>query len=371
MTDNHSLLVPPSSASIFLHCHGSGHAQLHMPDLFSIPSEEGTGAHMHSNACFNLNVDAEYFIGADFNGFKVTEEQVEHVQGYLDMVRNTEGEYRYVEKRLELPEISEHLFGTVDSAIYSSRHRLLNTDDLKYGFDPVSIEANGQLWVYSLMLALFLKKNNLAVSKVKMGIYQPRAMTGETYESETIAVTQLIEWGEEVLKPAVIATIDPTSPRTAGKHCKYCKAKIACPEYLSWCNYIVEFPLPVTDEMVHQFLQWEKTTKPLIKDAKAYGTDRLHRGFAIDGCKMVKQIKHRQLDDKEETAKDLLASGATKEQVYKFEIRSPNQLKIKIDKTLHEIIEDHSYTPEGGKVIALMSDKRAAVSNSKEIFKNG
>jgi len=372
MQPTHSLLFPPSSAEKRLNCFGSGYAELEMPDLFSQPAEEGTGAHMHSEACFNLNCDALRFLGCEFNHIEVTREQCEYVQMYVDLIRDRPGDNRFIELRLSLPEISEQLYGTLDSGVYDSITKTLYVDDLKYGYSLVTVERNGPLWVYALMFLVFLKSQGLAVDHVQLGIVQPRI--GDLVETKLISAVQLRDWGEDVLRPAVKAVLDPNSPRTPGEHCKHCKAKMTCPEYLSWCGYVIQPPFTMSDERIATVLQWEKTAKQLISDAKAYGTERQQRGFHIPGCKLVKNRKHRQVKDKDELPFAMLIAGAEEKQMFDYPepvLKSPAQLEKSIDKKLHPQLKEHFYTPEGGSTIALMDDSRVAVATTQEKFKHG
>lgn len=184
----------------------------------------------------------------------------------------------------------------------------------------------------------------------------------------------MFDWGEDVLRPAVKAVLDRTSPRIPGEWCKYCKAKMTCPEYLSWCSYVIQPPFTMNDERIVTVLKWEKTTKQLFKDAKIYGTERVQRGHHVPGCKLVNNRKHRQVRDKDKLIDDMLDLGVDLDDMYnEIEpvVKTPSQLEKNIDKKLHPQLKEHFYTPEGGSTIALMDDSRAAVATTTEKFKHG
>ena len=378
----HSLLIAPSSGYKRLNCSGSGYAELEMPNLFSYPAEEGTGAHEHCQACFNLKVPATFFLGKVFNDIVVTREQCVHVQFYLDTI-NDYGRgvqyLHYVEHRITLPEISEHLFGSCDNAIFLHHNGFLYVDDFKYGFDNVEVEGNVQLWIYALaMLSLrdramyrLLMALGFKVKGIQISIIQPRTMNGETYKTQLITPYDLESWGIQVLKPAMIAALDPHASRTAGVHCKHCKAKITCPEYLKWCNGVIEPPFQLTVDTIRNYMELEPSAKKLFEQAKQYGTEKLQRGFTVAGCKLVKTNKHRKLSNDEECATALLAGGATEEDVYTKKVKTPSQLEKSVGKVLKATVEAYTFKPEGSPVIALISDNRVAVATSKELFKNG
>jgi len=128
----------------------------------------------------------------------------------------------------------------------------------------------------------------------------------------------------------------------------------------------------MTDERISSVLKWEKTTKQLFENAKEHGTERLQRGFNVPGCKLVKNRKNAVLKDGETLGETLVSNGASPADVYKLPvIKSPNQLKLSLDKKHHKLIKDNTYTPDGGASIALMEDTRPAIATSKEIFKDG
>ena len=357
---DHSKLVSPSSSSMWLFCAGSSHAQLHMPDLFSHPAEEGTAVHMMAEACFRFDCDTGRFLGKEFNNITMTESMCDDVQEFLNLCRGYEGK-RYVEYKLSMPSISDELFGTLDFAVAAAK--VLYLFDLKYGFENVTVDANGQLWIYALMLLQELPE----VETIVLGIFQPRVRSHNKLETKTVSALQIKQWSQEVLKPAVKAALDSTSPRTPGGHCKHCKAKITCPEYLSWCNYHIEPPFNLSSETIATVLKWAPTVKKLIAQAESYGNDWLQRGIKIPGCKLVKKVKHRKIKDERTLASDLLDAGVSENLIFNRKIKTPAQLEKSIDK---QLLEGHFYTPEGEKTIALLEDSRPAVATSKDIFKN-
>lgn len=376
MQQAHSLLLPPSGANIWFpdRCSGSSHAQKHLPDLYSLPAIEGVGAHMHAQACFNVGINADKFQGPNrsFNGVKITNDQVQHVQDYVDLIRSRPGSIRYIELKMSLPGIHSDLFGTLDSGVYDAVTGILFIDDLKYGFDDVSAVDNPQLWIYATMLVQYLwKMFKIVPKRIQIGIFQPRSNQGERESYQQISYEELIAWRDTTLVKAVKAAVNPQARRTPGAHCKHCKAKLNCPEYGEWSNYNVEPPFPLTDESIVKIMEVAPTFKRLHEDALVHGTDRRQRGFNLAGTKLVRKVKHRILTDAQLVANELLEEGATPEQIYKNpEIKSPNQLEKSVDKKLKPIIEKYSHKPRGDVVIALLKDNRTAIATTQEVFNN-
>jgi len=372
----HSNLLSPSGANKWFNCHGSSLAQLHLPDLYSEPAEQGTGAHMHSEACKLVGLPASSFLGRKFNGFEVTADQVEHIQEYLDLLssRSARPEHRFIELKMSLPEISKDLFGTLDDGTYAHAERMLYVDDLKYGFDDVSAVDNYQLWIYALMMLNYLQvKFSIVPAKVQMGIFQPRSNSGVKYSSQVVNYHDVLHWGKTKLEPTVKAVENPLAKRSPGAHCKHCKAKINCPEYNEWCKGAIEPPFPLTEESIAEILTVAPTVEKLKNEAIAFGTERIQRGFKIPGCKLVRTNKHRIITDTTATETQLIAAGAPLVEIYApNKLKSPSQLEktFKGKKKLLEVVEKYSYKPVGDTKIALLSDSRQAIATTSEVFKN-
>ena len=372
----HSRLLAPSGAAIWLlGCAGSGHAQAEHPDLYSLPAEEGTAAAMHSDISFKLNVDADVFRGRKFNDIDVTEDQIIYIQGYLELVRSRPGKQRFHEHRMALPQINKDLFGTLDSAVYDEATKILFLCDLKYGFDDVTAVNNPQLWIYAVMLLIELKdKYGIVPTAVHLTIFQPRTNTGDRVSIQRVTVNDIMMWAQSVLVPGIAATLDPHALRTPGKWCKHCKAKINCPEYGKWSNYNIEPPFPVDDKNILKIMEVAPTFKRLEEQAKAYGTERLQRGFEIPGTKLIRKVKHRAIDDKEQTVADLLSVRILDAaEIYKpLELKTPAQLDkiVRGRDDVQAVLDDHIYKPRGDESIALLSSSRPAVATTREVFEN-
>jgi hypothetical protein len=110
---------------------------------------------------------------AKFYNYLVTEEMADHVQLYVDYVRNLMNETKGVlaiEHRVHLKTLHPDLYGTCDAIVYED-FGTLHVIDFKYGAGiPVEVEGNEQVMYYALG-ALELGD----FEKVVLHIVQPRA----------------------------------------------------------------------------------------------------------------------------------------------------------------------------------------------------
>lgn len=361
----HSTFASPSGSDKWLYCAGSSQAQQYMPDLYNHVREEGHAAHTHLEMSLELDVSPYYFLDKTFNNIKVTREQCADVNEYIKYLKKP-GLEIFTEEKISAKCGNYEIFGTLDIWRYDKTTETLYVDDFKYGYVAVDIKLNSQLWIYAWLL---LKKIKKSIKKIVISIFQPRVQVGKTFKSTTINPGVLLNWGATVLKQAVEDAHNPNAKRTPGKHCKYCKAKITCPEYLEYSGYNIEPPHPLTPEFIGMMQQKKPAITNMFKQCDDIGTQMLLRGVPVPGCKLVEKTKHNQLKDRDKIAASLVASGVSDDCVYDKKVKNPSALKKSIPKQYHEIIDTNTYKPRGDKTIALLEDNRIAVASSKDIFK--
>ena len=114
----------------------------------------------------------------------------------------------FIEQRISFTDYVPHGFGTSDVVIITDGQ--MEVVDLKYGAGiPVSAEGNPQMRIYGLgaYLAWCWAYD---IQRVRMTIYQPRL---DSISSDTMTVTDLLEWAEKELAEAVAMGItDGTRP---------------------------------------------------------------------------------------------------------------------------------------------------------------
>jgi hypothetical protein len=194
------------------------------PRSSSQAADEGTAAHQVRGDALELGLDAYDFIGTSLtiNGveYPCTEDTAEFLQEGIDWLRSQPGEM-IVEHRVNLDRWMPGNYGTLDTALIDRSARRLTIDDLKFGFDWVN-PWSPQLRIYGLGVIDNFDLED-AVDEVILMIDQPRAGGLKPW---SCSVEELLQWGEDVLKPAV-AAIDGPDPqfKVTTDGCKYCPVK--------------------------------------------------------------------------------------------------------------------------------------------------
>lgn len=248
----HALLSPSGFKALML-CPAKPAMERGRPDDASEYADEGTAAHFLGAWCLERGEQAPLYLGrlihvtpegASWDGsdgarsFAVTEEFAEHVQTYVDTVRDYVGPdgQLFVEQALPIDHITGETDaeGTGDAVIVRGDELIVG--DLKFGRGvEVQAEGNPQLKLYALG---GLRKFDLVgdIARVRVFICQPRA--GGTTEA-VYTVDELQAWARDEATPAAekamqiyqrVGINDVT--QWCGPHedaCRFCKAKGDCP----------------------------------------------------------------------------------------------------------------------------------------------
>jgi hypothetical protein len=225
----------------------------------SVYADEGTAAHLLAEMCLASGKAPHDFIGQKITlnhrpaqPFAIDFDFAEAVAVYVDWVRGLQA----VGYQVELEQTVEpawawtgdvhqpqdaslpfDLFGTSDCVAtlkVSQTEGVLVIGDLKFGRGIlVEVKDNAQLKYYALgaLRLAELKLAGIKFETVTTVIVQPRAShpDGPT-RVHTYARQELIDWGRNVLKPGIDRALLPNQPLTAGEHCRFCPAVLACPE---------------------------------------------------------------------------------------------------------------------------------------------
>ena len=219
-------------------------------------------------------------------------EMREHVQGFIEWVRNQtlEGDTVLIEERVELPFLHKtEAFGTVDVAIIEPFGRL-HIIDFKYGQGFVDHNNNSQMSFYALGLA---HKLNYDIEDVAMTIYQPRAGTEDPARTSVLTVKELLKWRDtfqDAINKAEGAR--PAKLLNPGEHCKWCPAKVICPEIskkamsnakLDFSAKVQPGPRDLSPQQLKDFLDRADYLELWVKEVKAYAEEVLRKGQGIPG----------------------------------------------------------------------------------------
>jgi hypothetical protein len=163
---SHAKLWQPSGAPIWANCNGAPEFVADIPNPSNERAAEGTAAHWVAQYRLTKGVWPEVGNSAP-NGVEITEEMIDYVSVYVDLVESTPATVRGIEEKVHSPRIEKGCFGTVDHWCFDQQTSTLYDDDLKYGWGIV------ESWEQHLCYACGLL-DKYPAENVVMRIIQPR-----------------------------------------------------------------------------------------------------------------------------------------------------------------------------------------------------
>lgn len=390
MTEKHAKLSP-SAAKRWMNCPGCIRLSAGIDQTTSDYAVEGTAAHFVAEQCLKQRCDSRQLWSIlsqmksrteearQFAEHKkwINQEMLEHVQGYLDMIRLDMNAIPSglrifnVEQRFDLTWLTSDLWGTCDASL-GEYLKILRVYDFKYGAGVcIEVEDNPQLMIYAL--GAIGEHNSDEYQKVEMTIYQPRCYHPDgPKRSFSISVADLFNWAKKKLLPAALATADPKAPLHAGDWCLFCPATAVCPEIaksalkLARADFsqdpaAITLPDPdrLSDKEIAKVLQFSDLISTWTKEVAAHAQAILEGGGKINGYKLVARRTNRKWKDE---AKAAAYMGPTlgRDIYIPQKLKSPAQIEQMLGQN-RDWITHLWEKPDAGVTIAPQSDRRKAV----------
>ena len=302
----------------------------------------------------------------------------------------------WIEKRISLEWLSPGSWGTADNVRYYPDSELIVVTDYKNGVESVDAEWNRQMMQYGLgavnevLLASGVNAIDMHkyVKTVRLVVVQPNDFYSDTpVKVFEISLQQLLIWGYAVLIPAASRCGDPNAPLVAGSHCKWCDAKITCPELqaltlqLAGMHSLTENGgLPSPESVTPERLSMLNTLLPVIskwaKQVAQLAEEKALQGERIPGHKLVKPKSRKVF--REGTTFDIEMLGVNAYITPEPKLASPNQVVEQLKaqgyepKDARDAIEGLWYDANEGAspVLVHESDRRKEVQapNLREMF---
>lgn len=280
----------PSGAAVWSNCSMAPTVSaMAPPEEPSDPAMEGTCAAWVAE----MVLKGEYATCANMigkahpNGWVVEPEMARHVQGYVDMLKARGGTID-AERTVTL---NDHIKGTPDSfAVFKDGH--LFVDDLKYGYEIVEA-TSPQVKIYAGAITRLLERKGVRVSKITLGIYQPRAYhAGGIHRTITMWPEDLMMKHVHRIEAMAAEAHGPHARATPGIHCRrcagaaYCAANAAA-NYENYQSMLLgEQRQPTAKELANE-LDFINRAESLLKGRKdaitAEAEARMKRGENIPG----------------------------------------------------------------------------------------
>jgi len=231
-------------------------------------------------------------------------EQVGFCEGVLEMLRETEDEIR-IEARGDLNWYFTPLAppvpfsGHIDLTSFSSRKSRLTVLDWKFGHHGVS-PLSPQLMAYAAFM-LGQHKPNMPET-VRLMVVQP-TLADERVKTAELPATELLQWVETELTPALRRIADGDTTETPGEsQCRFCRRAAECGALRQRTQDIALRALDgvtpgVSDDDLGELLTKFNLVEQFMKNARQEAAARLQRGATIPGWKVVDKTLNRKWSD--------------------------------------------------------------------------
>ena len=234
MPSAHALLSP-SAAHRWIHCTPSAVLAAKVEDKGSSYAEEGTCAHALCELQLLKALERPFdqaqreyeALASKWYTAEMQEAADLYVSIILDKWHLAQSRDQfaqiYVERRLDFSSYAPESFGTADCVILADG--CMEVIDFKFGKGvEVKAEGNPQMLIYALG-AYDEFSIGYAIKEVCMTIVQPRIANIDEWR---IPIQQLLDWGENTLRPAADAAFVGAGELAPGDHCRFCPVKATC-----------------------------------------------------------------------------------------------------------------------------------------------
>ena len=307
--------LAPSAADRWIHCPGSVALNRDLPRSDSPASREGTFAHSVADVCLREDLPARSQIGLSDGEFTVDAEMAEHLQTYLDAVREIPRVTPIrAESKVRIKPLAcmGPIYGTADAIVHSVDD-VLHVFDLKFGAGVfVDVHENAQLKVYALCVLDTFSAEYSEVPTIDLHIVQPRHHQGG-HSVFSLTRAELLSWGRDVLFPAAVAAGREDAEICPGDWCRWCDAKPFCPalraktlavardvftdDTMSTPSKTPPSPADLTPEVLSSALQAFPVIEQWIKAVREYAQEAALAGKCPEGYKLVRPIGNRRWKD--------------------------------------------------------------------------
>lgn len=377
-------LLSPSSASRWLACTPSARLEEKFPESTSPFAEEGTLAHEVGETLLRYykkdlkKREYDKRIGGLSENKYYNHELQGHADSYAAFVwekftaakKSDKAAVLRVEEKIDVTAYVPEGFGTGDAVIIANG--TMEIIDLKYGKGvEVSAVGNKQMMLYALG-AYDLFSFMYDINTVRMTIFQPRLDNISEYE---LAVSELLDWAENELKPKAKMAFNGEGDFCAGSHCKFCKAKAQCRTLAEYNLELAKYDFLDAELMgnteIANVLTRALPFKSWIASIEEYALGEAIKGERIPGFKLVEGRSVRKYSDEAKIVSALVENGFTEDIIYDKKLKGITALeKIVTKPKFNAICGGFIIKPEGKPTLVVDTDPRPVFDSAVNDFKD-
>jgi len=398
MPTEHSHIIGGSSADRRLNCIGSLKLEKQMPEGETSEFAE-RGSMLHAAMELILTAQPEDMAATQplleelegqnlgFEGHEITRELIETklkpaLLAWFKFINDFAITDYLIEQQLDLGELVPGAFGTADivavSEFIKDDYTMLDLHILDWKFGdgvPVSPVENLGLGFYAVAALVDEDATGdlfeVEPDNVWVHIVQPADPEDDCLESWEAGM----DWVESVEQRIVTFGKKIAEGKDdvykSGKHCRWCRGKIKCPEQSKTVIQSLEVkPKVLTAMEIADYMEKAKILEGWIRDLYAYAQDEMERGVEVPGWKLVPKRAVRRWKDPEK-AEDLLRKARLKvDQIFDRKLKSPAAIEKAHKKLYHKRLASLVESKSSGLTVVPESDKRVAVTGGMDLLAN-
>ena len=233
-----------------------------------------------------------------------------------------------LEQKLDLTYFAPESFGTGDAVILSNNS--IEIIDLKYGKGVrVYAKDNSQLKLYGLGAVMML--DGIAeFDTVTMTIVQPRL---DNITSVTLTVQELLEWGNEFVKPRALQAFAGEGECNTGDWCKWCKVFHKCRAMQDTASvFSAVEPVTLSDAELVEMYNKRKLVASWLDSIESYLEREALQGRKFEGLKLVEGRSVRKWADEIAVIAKLSELGKTEQDAYNVKLKGIGDIEKLVGK---------------------------------------
>jgi hypothetical protein len=384
-----------SAAGCVLGCPGSvkliQEVPVHLRKPPSVYADRGTALHAAMALLLGDDPPAlNELVGWTANDYTITRDDVElalrPAYAVVDALLSRPGAEYYIEKRVIFPSI-DGAFGTLDLLIRIGN--IIYVIDFKFGFgvrvrvlvpDGDTDVINSQTLFYTAGARHSLPDFFAGVEQINLMIIQPQSAEADAEMISTTEVTHAeLDEFIAVYRAACIEALSNVPRLQRGDWCRFCPAKLICPEHAGPLLDLAKFVLPAADAVPKEAyllvlaagLDLLDAVRSLHTEVHSQAKRALESGDIVPGFALSAGRAERRWRDNESTTITALESlGLSRDDVVAKTMRSPKQVELRAKAHGLEVPQELIVSTRSGVSLVRDENVRVPIRGRDEIARS-